>query len=114
MPRVELITPNAVCFTICTRQTETLLRAWFDEVLPYAYVTGRPGIDDFDVIWPRVRVWPIWAWKLGTPSDPDWLTDTRVLGRLIDLEAKDGDSGLRRLLEIRQRLETELKTFTVR
>lgn len=112
MPRVELITPTGLCFSICTRQTETLLQAWFDEVLPYSYVGGRPGIDDFEVLWPRVNVWPMWAWAYGAPRDPDWLVDSRVLGRLMDLRAKDGPSGLAELLRIRRELEAELVTIS--
>lgn len=102
------MSPDGFCFTICTRQTETLLRAWFDEILPWTYVTGRPGIDDFEILWPRVNVWPMWAWKLGAPTCPDWLTDSRVLGRMIDLPAKDGETGLKELLRIRRELEAEL------
>ena len=48
-----------------------LLRAWFDEVLPWTFIPGRPGIDDFETLWPRIQVNPMWAWKLGTPTDPD-------------------------------------------
>jgi len=111
MPRIDLIDPVGNCYSICTRQTETVLRAWFDEVLPHAYVTGRPGIDDAETYWPRVNVWPMWAWKTGAPTDPDWLTDSRVLGRIIDLPAKNGGDGLKELLRIRRELEEELRTL---
>jgi len=110
MPLIELMDPHGYCYSISTRQTETVLRAWFDEILPYAYVTGRPGIDDFEVIWPRVNIWPMFAWGRWPLSDPDWLTDSRVLGRLHDLPAKNGDDGLRELLRIRRDLEAELKS----
>jgi hypothetical protein len=103
-----------MCWEIDTRQTETLLRAWFDEVLPFAFVPGRPGIDDFEVIWPRVNISPMWAWKLGALSDPDWLCDSRVLGRLEELRAKNGDEGLAELLRIRQDLERELAELNAR
>ena len=108
MPRVRLIDPVGMCYEIDTRQTETLLRAWLDEILPHAWIAGRPGIDDFDVIWPRVSVWPMWDGPDGL-TDPDWLTDSRVLGRLIELRARNGDDGLKELLRIRQDLERELK-----
>lgn len=108
MPRIELMTANGYCWSISTRNVETTLRAWFDEVLPLAFIAGRPGIDDFEVLWPRVNVWPMFAWKHGTLGDPDWITDSRVLGRLIDLPAKNGDDGLKELLRIRCELETEL------
>lgn len=108
MPRVRLMDPFGMCYEIATRQAETLLRAWFDEILPWTYVTGRPGIDDFDIIWPQVHLWPMWAWKHGTPSDPDWLCDNRMLGRMIELPAKDGSTALAELLRIRRELEKEL------
>lgn len=110
MPRVQVIDPSGMQYMIATRQTETLLKAWFDEVLPWTYVEGRPGIDDFDVLWPRVLVWPMWAWKLGSPSDPDWLCDSRAMGHLLELRAKDGESGLAELLRIRRELEDEIRT----
>jgi hypothetical protein len=111
VPRVELIDPYGTCYAICTRQTETILKAWFDEVLPYCWLKGRPG-DDFDVIWPHVSVWPMWAWKASTRcDDPDWLTDSRALGRRMELRATDGASGLAELLRIRRELERELATM---
>ena len=108
MPRIQIMDPFGMCFTICTRQTETLLRAWFDEVLPHLNCPGRPGIDDFEVLWPKVNVWPMWAWKKGQPSDPDWLCDSRVLGRRMELRARNGEEGLAELLRIRGDLEREL------
>src|SRR5215469_11250689 len=102
MPRIELVTATGLCWSIATRNTETTLRAWFEEVLPWSLVEGRTGIDDFNVIWPRVNVWPMWAWAYGPPTDPDWLTDSRVLGRLMEFPARDGDSGLAELLRIRR------------
>lgn len=110
MPRVRLQSAYGFNYEIATRQTETLLRAWFDEVLPWLYETGRPGIDDFDVIWPKIHVYPMWAWKLGGPTDPDWLCDSRVTGRMYDFPARDGESGLRELLALRRSLEAELRS----
>lgn len=110
MPRVDLIDPMGMCYSICTRQTETLLRAWLDEILPHAFIAGRPGVDDFETLWPRVNVWPMWAQSDGL-TDPDWLTDSRVLGRVIELPAKNGDEGLVELLRIRRELETELHSL---
>lgn len=110
MPRVRLMDPMGMCWEIDTRQMRTL-RTWFDEVLPYAFVSGRPGIDDFDVIWPKVSVWPMWAWKRGAPTDPDWLCDSRVLGGLHELRAKNGDEGVAELARIRAELEKELVDY---
>jgi len=108
MPRVRLLCPSGYSWEIATRQTETLLRAWFDEVLPWTFIPGRPGIDDFETLWPRIEVNPMWAWKLGMPTDPDWLCDGRVLGRWNEFQAKDGETGLKALLALRQELEREL------
>ena len=103
--------PVGMCWEISTRAVETTLLAWFDEVLPWCYVDGRPGIDDFDRIYPRILVHPMWAWKMGPLTDPDWLTDSRVLGRLEELRARNGDEGLAELLRIRRALERELASF---
>ena len=111
MPRIQLISPDGFCWEIATRQAETVLAAWFDEVLPWTYIIGRPGIDDFDVMWPRVNVYPMWAWKLGPPADPDWLTDSRVLGRVEELQARNGREGLAELARIRRELEAELRVL---
>ena len=108
MPRIDLRAPNGMSYAIATRQTETILLAWFDEILPWTFIEGRPGIDDFDVLWPRVLIHPMWAWKLGPPTDLDWLCDSRALGIAHELRAKDGPSGLKELLRIRQELEREL------
>jgi hypothetical protein len=108
VPRVRVFDAFGYCHEIDTRQTETLLRAWFDEILPRAHLAGRPGIDDFDVIWPHVNVWPMWSDVDGL-RDPDWLCDSRVLGRNIELRAKNGDEGLAELLRIRRELERELR-----
>lgn len=108
MPRVEVTNPSGFTWTICTRQEETILFAWFDEVLPWSFIEGRPGIDDFHVIWPRVNVWPMPAWKHGRQCDPDWLTDSRVLGRNMELRARNGAEGLAELARIRRDLESEL------
>jgi hypothetical protein len=115
MPRIELIDPFGMTFRCDTRQAETLLRAWFDEHLPYMYLTGRPGIDSFETLWPKVLVWPMWATPMGgPPTDPDWLCDSRVLGRAYELHARNGDEGLAELLRIRRELEDDLKEMGVR
>lgn len=110
MPRIELRSPDGFYFSISTRNTEMTLRAWFDEVLPHTFIVGRPGIDDFEILWPHVIIWPMWAWGVSQ-VDPDWLTDSRVLGRQIELPARNGDDGLKELLRIRQELEAELRTI---
>jgi hypothetical protein len=97
-------------YEIATRSQELLLR-WLDEILPHAFVVGRPGVDDFEVIWPRVNVWPMWAWKPGPPTDPDWLCDSRVVGRLDELRAKTGTEGINELLRIRRELGEELESY---
>ena len=107
MPRISLYGADGMCWQIATRAAETILRAWFDEVLPWTLIYGGPA-DDFDVFYPKIQVWPMWAWKYGPPSDPDWLCDSRVLGRVHEFRATDGDSGLKALLELKRELEREL------
>ena len=106
--------PVGMCWEISTRAVETTLLAWFDEVLPWCYVDGRPGIDDFDRIYPRILVHPMWAWKMGPLSDPDWLCDSRALGRLEEFRATAGETGLKALLELRQALEREVSGYADR
>jgi len=111
MPQIRLLDPYGRCFEIATRQVETTLRAWFDEVLPWTFAEGRP-VDDFAVLWPRVNVWPMWAWDPADPaSDPDWLCHSRVLGRLHEFPARDGETGLKELLKLRRALEEELRYY---
>lgn len=105
MPRIVLNDANAMRWEIDTRQVETVLRAWFDEVLPWAY-TDFHG----ERYWPHVNVSPMWAWKYGAPSDPDWLCDSRVLGRFEEFRATDGETGLAELARLRAEYERELRT----
>lgn len=63
MPRIRLISPDGFNWEIDTRSPE-LLRQWFDEILPWSYIAGRPGIDDFEMLWPCVDIKPMWAWQL--------------------------------------------------
>lgn len=113
MPQIDLFAATGFRWQICTRAVETTLRAWFDEVLPWALIKGRP-VDDFDVLYPKIMVHPMWAWKYGTPTDPDWLCDTRVIGRAHDFPAADGETGLKALLELRRNLERELRELSDR
>lgn len=108
MPRIHLREPYGMSYQITTRQTETVLKAWFDEVLPHTFLTGRPGIDDFEYLWPWIDVFPMPAW--GANPDMDWLTDSRVLGRWHEFQARDGEEGLKMLLELRRQLEAELRS----
>jgi hypothetical protein len=114
MPRVRLIDPMGMCYGIDTR-SPYLLKRWFDEILPNAFVSGRPGVDDFEVVWPRVDVSPMWVEpRTGPPVNPDWLVDSRVLGRMEELRAKNGDDGMAELQRIRAALEQELRTYNAR
>src|SRR5271170_61058 len=109
MPRIELRDPTGMSYGIDTRNTETL-HAWFQEILPHTFVQGRTGIDDFDILWPSVVVWPMLAWGVTRPGqeDPDWVTDNRVLGRPVPFPASCGDDGITMLADIRRELEQEL------
>lgn len=95
-------------YRIDTMQTDTL-RAWFDEILPKTFYSGRPGIDNFETIWPAIEVWPMWVGP--SYKDADWLTDTRVIGRRQPFRAKNGEEGLADLLRIRGELEAELEKY---
>jgi hypothetical protein len=106
MPYISLQTPDGLCYQISSRERETL-RRWFDEILPHAFVEGRP-IDDFEILWPRVSVYPMFSWETNGLADPDWLADSRALGRLHQLAAKNGEQALIRLDEIRAELVAEL------
>jgi hypothetical protein len=99
-------------YDIATRKTDTILRAWLDEVLPHTFILPRP-VDDFDVIWPQVEIWPMSAWGGSGNQDPDWLTDSRVLGRWHEFRARTGDEGLADLIRIRHELERELKEIRI-
>jgi hypothetical protein len=103
--------PMGMCYEIDTRSPD-LLKRWFDEILPHAFVSGRPGVDDFEVVWPRVNVSPMWVTPMtGGPVKPDWLVDSRVLGRMEELRAKNGDDGMAELERIRAALEQELRAI---
>jgi hypothetical protein len=109
VPRIQISDAYGTGYEIATRDLE-LLERWLDEVLPHVWLEGRPA-DDFDVLWPRVNVWPMWAWGGAEGADPDWLQDSRVLGRRYALRAKDGKAGMAELARIRAELETELATL---
>ena len=106
MPRIQIRDPSGMCWQIDTRQTETLLRAWFDEILPQAHYSYSDGTQE----WPRIYVAPMWVHRAGQePSDPDWLTDSRVLGHLHEFVAADGHDGLVALMMLRVDLERQLR-----
>lgn len=113
MPHVRLIDPSGLCYEIASRRRMTLL-LWFDEILPWAFRQGRPGIDDFEILWPKVDVRPMWAWKTGPPEDPDWSCDSRVLAQWRELRAKNGEQALAELVRIRAELEQELAAMPAR
>lgn len=106
MPYIELQSPDGYGYRISTRNPDTL-RAWLDEILPHTFCEGRPGIDDFDVLWPKVNVYPMF-WE-SDGRDADWLVDSRVLGRLLPLEARTGEEGLAALARIKAELAKELE-----
>jgi hypothetical protein len=106
MPRIQLQDPFGLGYTITTRKP-IILSIWFDEILPHTWVSGRAGIDDFKVIWPTIFVSPMWEWEGN--QNPDWLTDTRVMGRVQPFPAKDGISGMKELENYRKQLEKELE-----
>ena len=107
MPRVRIMDPFGMCYEIATR-SPGLLSRWFDEVLPHTFVTGRPGVDDFDILWPKAVIYPMWSWTPGPagPHDPDWSCDSRAVGQVHEFRAKNGIEGLRELERLRQQTES--------
>lgn len=93
--------PWGMCYEIATQREDTL-RAWFEEILPIvnAYM-GEPDIRPA-----RIIVDPMW---LG--ANPDWLTDSRVLGRLHEFPARNGDDGISGLKRLRGELDKELEAI---
>lgn len=105
MPRIIIREPFGMCYHCDTRQCETVLKEWFDEILPIAFAEdpqARRG-----TLWPHIDVWPM----IMNPSsgEPDWLMDTRVLGRWEIFPARNGEEGMRELQKLRERLELELE-----
>lgn len=107
MPRITLQDPFGMACHIDTMQADTL-RAWFDESLPKAFCAGRPGIDNFEIVWPTINIWPM---SLGPREGSDWLTDSRVLGKVHEFRAKNADEGMAELGRIRAELEAELEKY---
>lgn len=105
MPRIQMRDPFGTGFQIDSRNTDTL-RAWFDEILPVCQITAG---HDSETIWPSVMIHPMWALEPGEPHDPDWLCDSRVIGRFHEFRAVDGDTGIKALADLRRRLELELE-----
>lgn len=101
MPRVRLLDPWGMCYEIATQREDTL-RAWFQEMLPIVNADmGKPDIPPA-----RIIVDPMWV-----GADPDWLTDSRVLGRLHEFPALNGDDGIFELKRLRDELGKELEAI---
>ena len=101
MPRIRLIDPIGCGYEISTMRTETL-KAWFDEILPQV----NAGLGDIDCPPAKIQVYPMWS--RADLKDADWLTDSRMLGRLDDFPARTGDEGLAALDQLWRRLAKEL------
>lgn len=69
-------------------------------------------INALEILWPKVMVRPMPAWdahvSTADPADWDWVTDSRVLGRMHDLPARTGARALELLDELRLRLLAEV------
>ena len=101
MPRIRLIDPWGQGYEIATRRPDTL-RAWFGEILPHA----NADFGKRDVPPARINVWPMW-WR-SDGKDADWLTDSRMIGRLDPFPARNGDEGMAALEKLRRELTGEL------
>jgi hypothetical protein len=107
MPRILIRDAGGYNHQIDTRNPATL-QAWFDEILPHTSVNGRPGIDDFAVIWPVITVYPMFSWESYGMTDPDWFVNSRYLGRIDPFPANDGISGMRELKALYERTQKEV------
>lgn len=102
MPRIELRDPYGTAYRIDTRNVETTLWAWFDEVLPHIWLTAGD-----EVVWPSIIVWPMPSYHYAG-GGMDWLYDSRVLGRIHTFRARTGDEGIAELVRLREQLTAEL------
>lgn len=104
MPYIQLRDPWGMCYTI-TARGEAVLSAWFDEILPivnrYMRETGNRGLDISPA---KIVVQPILD---AEGKNPDWITDSRVFGRIEEFPARDAQEGLEELARLRERLEKE-------
>jgi hypothetical protein len=101
MPRILVLDACGVAYRIDTL-SEQRLKGWFNEWLPKLWPDGDPRMA------PRINVQPLFRGRDGT-GDPDWLCDTRVMGRDEPFPARTGKQGMRQLQELRHRLEAELE-----
>jgi hypothetical protein len=104
MPRICIIDPMGTWYRIDTQNTRTL-SAWFDEILPRTYIKGRPHIDNFAILYPRIQIEPMWD---SSNQNPDWVCNTRVLGRIIEFKAVNAIEGMEELARIRREMVTEI------
>ena len=81
MPRVTLVSEAGMEFR-CDATDYNLLRQWLDEWLP------RLRGEEL-----RIYFWPLFAGRDGL-SEPDWITDTRLLGYHEPFPATDGAGGV--------------------
>lgn len=107
MPYITIRSTSGHTFQIVTGQRETL-RAWFAEILPA--VNRAYG----DPRWPDeppagIAVHP--AYLTGEPPQPDWLADSRLLGRVHPFPYKTGPAGMEGLDLLRAELVAEAETL---
>lgn len=110
MPYVRLQDPWGMNYAISTRRVESTLLAWFDEMLPIV----NHSLGQHDAPPAVINVSPMWEPYEGGTRNPDWHTDTRVLGRLDPFPAKTGTEGLKELERLRQRLAGVLAIYRKR
>ena len=100
MPRIELRDPFGTSYQIVTLSSD-LLRQWFAEWMPRLYPADEPRFGD-----PVILIWPAWD-----ADKPDWLCDSRVLGRYEKIP-RDPDLVMEALTQIRARLEREVEEMS--
>jgi hypothetical protein len=101
MPRIELRDAYGTVYGIVTRNVETTLCAWFDEILPHLHEEFL-GLE----CWPDIMVYPH-AWR-SDMSDADWPINSRWLGQRYRFEARNGLEGCAELVKLRTEIEARI------
>jgi hypothetical protein len=101
MPRIELRDAYGTAYTIVTRNVETTLCAWFDEILPHLCEEFH-GLE----FYPDITVFPH-AWR-SDYSDADWPTHSVWIMQRYLFKAKNGLEGCLELAKLRTEIEARI------
>lgn len=101
MPRIELRDAYGTVFSIVTRNVETTLLAWFDEILPHLHEEFN-GIE----FYPSITVYPHF-WRTDY-SDADWPMRMKWITVRWEFKAKNGIEGCLELAKLRTEIEARI------